>query len=88
MYLTDEDKFRKAFNVRQCEKCCGNCKHFDRDYECTGCAHPKQSEFDSFTKEMQKSDQEYHNEYGAYGGIIINEGNVCDLWESEGETND
>lgn len=88
MYITDEEKFRKAFNVRRCEKCCGNCKHFDREYECVGCAHPKQAEFDSFTKKMQESDSEYSTTYGAYGGIYIDEGNICDLWEQKGEAND
>lgn len=87
MNLDDEEKFRKAFNVRRSEKCCGNCKHFEREYECAGCAHPKQAEFDSFTKMMQESDPEYLETYGAYGGIEVDEGNVCDLWELKtGET--
>jgi hypothetical protein len=34
---------------------------------------------------MKESDPEYCNEYGAYGGIEIDEGDVCDLWESKGE---
>lgn len=24
-------KMREAFDVRRCEKCCGNCKHFERE---------------------------------------------------------
>jgi hypothetical protein len=41
----------------------------------------KREEFDSFTKEIQESDPEYNKTYGAYGGIDVDEGNVCDLWE-------
>ena len=82
MNLDDEEKFRKAYNVRRVEKCCGNCKHFDRCCEDSGCRHPKQSEFDSFEKMMRESDPEYPPEtYGAYGGTEVDEGNVCDLWE-------
>lgn len=74
MNLDDEEKFRKAFNVRRCEKCCGNCKHFVREYEDARCDHPKQQEFDSFV-----------HFYGACGGSDVDEGNVCDLWEAKGE---
>jgi hypothetical protein len=84
MNMADEENFRKAYNVRRCEKCCGTCKHFVRDYECAGCAHPKQAEFDSFTKMMQESDPEYYEQYGAYSGAEVDEGNVCDLWELKG----
>jgi hypothetical protein len=81
MNSNDEEKFRKAFNVRRCEKCCGNCKHFEREYEEHGCAHPKQAEFDLFLKAMLESDLEYREAYGAYSGTDVDEGNVCDLWE-------
>lgn len=81
MFLSEKMKFRQAYNVRRCEKCCGNCKYFDRDYEDSGCAHPKQSEFDSFAKMVQESDPEYREPYGIAGGIRVDEGNVCDLWE-------
>jgi hypothetical protein len=87
MNLEDEEKFRKAFNVRRCEKCCGNCKHFERDYEYAGCDHPKQVEFDSFVNAMWECDPKYFHYYGAYGGTDVDEGNVCDLWELKtGET--
>jgi hypothetical protein len=85
MNLGDEEKFRKAFNVRRVEKCCGNCKHFERDYEDAGCDHPKQAEFDSFYKAMRETDPEYKYFYGAYGGTEVDESNVCDLWEAKGE---
>jgi len=45
----DDERFMAAFHVRRCERCCGNCRHFDRDYELTGCAHPRQREFDTYT---------------------------------------
>jgi hypothetical protein len=63
----DMEKFRKAFNVRRCEKCCGNCKHFERNYEDAGCDHPKQAEFDSFLKAMRESNPEYP--FAFYGCI-------------------
>lgn len=85
MNLYDEEKFRKAYNVRRCEKCCGNCKHFEREYEEHGCAHPKQAEFDSFLKAMRECDPEYPKTYDAYGGTVVDEGNVCDLWKAKGE---
>jgi hypothetical protein len=85
MNLGDEEKFRKAYNVRRVEQCCGNCKHFERNYEDAGCAHPKQAEFDSFLKAMRECDPEYSVTYGAYDGTNVDEGNVCDLWEAKGE---
>ena len=81
MMHDDEESFRKAFNVRRIERCCGTCKHFDRQYEDSGCGHPRQLEFDSFAKSMSKDDPEYTETYGAYGGIFVDEGDVCDLWE-------
>lgn len=37
-----EGKFRKKYNVRQCEKCCGNCAHsIDlMDDGMFNCVHP------------------------------------------------
>lgn len=81
MIHDDEEAFRRAFNVRRIEKSCGTCRHFDRQYEDSGCGHPRQSEFDSFAKPMRHVDPEYTETYGAYGGILVDEGNVCDLWE-------
>lgn len=36
------DEFRKAYNCRQCEKCCANCRHgIDHMYDgCVDCVHP------------------------------------------------
>ena len=77
--IQDEDGYRATFHVRQCDRCCGNCKHFERYYEEAGCDHPRQREFDG--------DAEEHTLYGAYGGISVNEGNVCDLWERKEAAN-
>lgn len=81
MIYDDKEAFRKAFNVRRIEKCCGTCRYFDRQYEDCGCGHPRQAEFDSFAKSMRQDDPEYAESYGAYGGILVDEGDVCDLWE-------
>jgi hypothetical protein len=85
MNLGDEEKFRKAYNVRRVEKCCGNCKHFARDYEQGGCIHPKQAEFDSFVKLMRESESEYPGLYSPFDGTDVDEGYVCDIWEAKGE---
>lgn len=81
MNLEDEEKFRKAYNVRRHEKCCGNCKYFKRDYDGADCAHPKQAEFNPYLKMLQEA---YPESLAAYGGIDVDEGNVCDLWEAKG----
>lgn len=81
MVHSDEEEFRRAFNVRRVERCCGTCRHFDRQYEDSGCAHPRQAEFDGFARLMRESDPDYEEHYGAYGGVSVNEGFVCDLWE-------
>ena len=75
MTIRDEERFKAFANVRQVELCCGTCRHFERNWEQSGCAHPKQRDFDSFAGE-------YEN-YGAYGGTEIDEGFVCDLWEKK-----
>ena len=81
MIFEDQEAFKKTFNVRRVPKCCGTCRHFDRDYEESGCGHPRQAEFDSFAKAMKAEDPDYPETYGAYGGIYIDEGFVCELWE-------
>lgn len=73
MSNVDEERFRAFANVRQVERCCGTCRHFERDWEESGCKHPKQRDFDS-----QPSEYDF---YGAYGGTEVDEGCVCDLWE-------
>jgi hypothetical protein len=75
MVPEDKTKFMAAFHVRRCEKCCGNCRYFERDYEESGCANPRQREFDTYTPQGEEGS------YGAYGGIFVDDGNVCDLWE-------
>ncbi len=42
----DEELFNGTYHVRQVEKCCGTCKHFERCYEDCWCAHPKRIEMD------------------------------------------
>lgn len=84
MTRQEEDAFRAAFNVRRVEKCYGTCRHFEREYEDCGCGHPRQAEFDSWVKE-RKDDPNYAETYGAYGGILVDEGYVCDLWERIGK---
>ncbi len=70
-----EEKYRETFHVRQCDRCCGTCRHFERDYEESGCRHQKQREFDPEADEYEQ--------YGAYGGLSVNEGCICDLWEGK-----
>lgn len=74
----DDENFITAFHVRRCDTCCGNCRHFDRQYEDSGCAHPRQREFD-------KTPSSETPIYDAYRGILVDEGYVCDLWEKKGE---
>lgn len=85
MRLDDWYSFREAFNVRRCEKCCGNCKHFEREWEDSGCNHPKLEDFDSDLKEIRKINPEFTETYGAYSGASVDEGNICDLWEKKNE---
>lgn len=82
MTLDEEKSFAAAFHVRSVERCCGTCKHFVRSYEDAGCANQKQAEFDSYEQLMRKEDPYHEPEtYGAYGGIPVDEGHVCDLWD-------
>ena len=75
--IQDEEKYRETFHVRRVERCCGTCRHFERDYEDSGCAHPKQREFDPYGYE--------YKHYGAFSGITVDEGCICDLWEEKEE---
>lgn len=79
----EEKSFFAAFHVRRVDKCCGNCRHFDRQYEDSGCGNPKQVEFDSYSSEARKYDEDYQPHYGVYGGVCVDEGYVCDLWEGK-----
>ena len=83
MNLDDQNRFIEFAHIRRCDKCCGNCKHFKRDYEASGCAHPKQADFDTLTFELlMKVPDTTPESYGAYGGTDVDEGFVCDLWEA------
>lgn len=78
----DDESFCAAFHVRRVDKCCGNCRHFDRQYEDAGCGNPKQVEFDGYYREKLSRDADASvPRYGAYGGVCVDEGYVCDLWE-------
>lgn len=79
--MVDSGAFRKAFNVRNVERCCGTCRHFDRRFEDSGCANPKQAEFDPEEQEARKDPDYVPERYGALNGIIVDEGCICDLWE-------
>ena len=81
--MVDFGAFRKAFNVRAVERCCGTCRHFDRNFEDSGCANPKQAEFDPEEQKARKTPDYVPEPYGAYRGICVNEGDVCDLWEKK-----
>jgi hypothetical protein len=83
MTFEEEKAFRAAFNVRPVERCCGTCRHFERNYECAGCANPKQAEFDTVEQMAKTIPGHIPEDYGAYGGIEVDEGMVCDLWEQE-----
>lgn len=79
----EERQYSLKYNVRRCAKCCGNCKHFQRAYSESGCKHPNQIEFDSYEKYRKETlGKDYDGEdYGAYTGITVDEGHVCDLHE-------
>lgn len=59
------DEFKTAYNFREAEKCCANCKHgeLDSDWEACKCLHP-----------LIEDDYGWRN----HGGMI---NSVCDLWE-------
>lgn len=68
MNFKDEDKFREAFNVRMCEKCCGNCKHSYWGEYAPLCKHP----------DLWCRDALGHDGI-AYFPIMSND--ICDKWE-------
>ena len=81
MTAYEEDAYSTAFLVHVIPKCCGTCRYFDRHFEDSGCANPKQAEFDHL-EQLAKKRPDYSPEtYGAYGGISVHEGCLCDLWE-------
>ena len=82
--MTTEEiaRYTAFHHVRQCEKCCGNCRWFDRQYEDSGCLQPAQREFDLYEISHAEDPWYLPESYGAYEpGIMVNEGFVCDLWE-------
>lgn len=83
MTQLEMEKYCKVFNVHRVEKSCGTCKHFQRSYEEAGCHHPNQAEFDAWEQALRKDGAE-PNTYGPWGGgILVDEGFVCDLWARE-----
>lgn len=84
MNYEDTKAYKAAVNFRRAERCCGNCRYFERDYECTGCTNPKQAEFDTDEQKAKSIPDHIPEEYGVYGGgIEPDEGMVCDLWEQK-----
>ena len=77
------EAFERDFNVRRCERCCGNCRYFCREWEDHACAHPRLREYPDYPGEF---DDDYNNRLSAYNGDYnVDEGFVCDLWEKETE---
>ena len=84
MTASEEQAYCEKYNVRRIERCCGNCKYFDRQYESVGCKNQKQADFDSYEQLCRRNGEE-PNQYGAYAfGVDIDEGFVCDLWQKGG----
>ena len=75
------DQFAADVHIRRCDRCCGNCKHFSREWEDSACTHPKQAEYPSWPEEFE--DESPH--FSAYTGTLVDEGMVCDLWERGNE---
>ena len=69
---------------KDCRSWAWYCRHFDRQYEDAGCGNPKQVEFDGYHREELSRDADASvPRYGAYGGVLVDEGYVCDLWEGK-----
>lgn len=77
----DHKAFEAAYHVMRCEKCCGNCRHFRREYEDSACEHPKCKDYPAYPGEFDDT------EPGLYSGgdYCVDEGFVCDLWERKAE---
>lgn len=64
------DEFEKNNHLRLADKCCGNCKHGEDDWEgASNCKHPSLEYYDEFMEEKQ------------YANIGAMQCKVCDKWE-------
>lgn len=69
-----DGRVAERMHIDICSRCCANCKWFDRSYEESGCANPKILEL---RKEVARESEYISDSLGAYGGIMVHEGNVC-----------
>lgn len=70
-----------ALGLNVVEKCCFTCEWFERDFEESGCLNPKTLITRRDFGELKHGD--FGHFLGAYGGIPVNEGCVCNLWEKK-----
>lgn len=73
-----DGRVAERMHINICSRCCANCKWFERDYEESGCANPK---ILKLRKEVANKNDYISDSLGAYGGITVHEGNVCDCHE-------
>ena len=85
MTLEEQDAYCEKYHVKRVERSCGTCKHFERDYDdARGCKRQEQAEFDKDGVEWAHN-AGHEPEYGSWGGgVTVDEGYVCDLWEKDG----
>ena len=70
MKITCMSDFEKAFNLRRAEKCCGNCKYGECEYDGDAtCSHPKRHDTDK--------------DGIPYSQCNVMQMSVCDLWEKK-----
>lgn len=81
--------YKKHFHVRRVgRKCCGNCRHFERNGPVTGCLNETQRDFDAQDYGRREDPWYLPKDYGAWGdGIYVDESYVCDLWEKRDDNN-
>lgn len=73
----DIKAFKRRYNFKRVERCCGNCKHFEREYEDHACTNPHVKDFADWEGEFDGIER-----LDAYAGMLdADEGCVCDLWE-------
>ena len=77
-----DGRVAERMHIDICSRCCANCKWFDRSYEDSGCDNPKILEL---RKEVARDGEYISDLLGAYGGIVVHEGNVCDYHELDQE---
>lgn len=74
-----DDSVASHMGLKICQKCCQNCKWICYDYEgIMGCGNRIQV---TLRKKLAKPGYEMDEEVGAWHGIQIGGGNVCDYHE-------